>query len=177
MFPGPRQFQEKDSTSPPVGNLKGFNIPTSGNLKTSRIILKPCKWESIGTDVVLPVLYPNCYLTNGRKALVAWTWGKKMVLLSFSSHFFMRGNGFWFQESSNQISFSNKAILFCDVVETCQFLVSCWRIKELSDMSPKSVIQSPWKSSRELLLGSGRLCMETEIRADLIAMSEPRQAA
>lgn len=52
MFPGPRQLQEKDSTSPPV-------------VKISRIIFKSCKWESLGTDVVLPVLYPNRYLTNG----------------------------------------------------------------------------------------------------------------
>lgn len=76
-----------------------------------------------------------------------------MVLLSISSHFFVTGNGFWFQESSNQISFSNKARLFCDVVETCQFLVSCCRIKELSDTSPKSVIQSPWEELQGIVAG------------------------
>lgn len=76
-----------------------------------------------------------------------------MVLLSISSHFFVTGNGFWFQESSNQISFSNKARLFCDMVETCQFLVSCCRIKELSDTSPKSVIQSPWEELQGIVAG------------------------
>lgn len=99
-----------------------------------------------------------------------------MVLLSFSSHFFMRGNGFWFQESSNQISFSNKTRLFCDVVETCQFLVSCCRIKELSDMSPKFAIQSPWEELQGIVAGIREVFAWKQRSRDLIAVSEPRQA-
>lgn len=33
--------------------------------KDSRIIFQPCKWESLGTDLVTAVLYPNYCLTNG----------------------------------------------------------------------------------------------------------------
>lgn len=49
--------------------------------------------------------------------------------------------------------FSSKARLFCDVVETCQFLLSCCRLKGLSDTDPGSVIQSPWEELQGVVAG------------------------
>lgn len=61
-------------------------------------------------------------------------------------------NVFWFSESSNQFSFfsqqSQTFFFFFPDMESCQFLMSCSRIKELSDTSfsdTDSVIKSPWE--------------------------------
>lgn len=60
-----------------------------------------------------------------------------------------------FGSKSYQIKFLSptKPDFFCDVVETCQFLVSCCRIKELSDKSPKPVIQSSWEELQGIVPG------------------------
>lgn len=59
-----------------------------------------------------------------------------------------------FGSKSHQIKFLFPAKSdFCDVVDTCQFLMSCCRIKELSDTSPDSVIQSPWEELQGIVAG------------------------
>lgn len=77
---------------------------------------------------------------------------RKLVYFLFLPFFFF----FWqmaFSFKSHQISFFSKARLFCDVVETCQFLVSCCRLKGLSDTNPGSVIQPPWELLQGIVAG------------------------